>query len=84
MQFEITSRDENDKPLYVNTFDGYAHIHRPFDEEQDGWMEDQLDPRDFEAVRIGRQMEALILEVNNLRRENFRLKKQTESRCGAY
>jgi len=73
MRFEL-SYDNEGKPVHVSTFDGFAHISRPFDPDTDGWMEDQLDPREFPAIRAGRDMEALVNEVNQLRRENFRLK----------
>lgn len=82
LQFEI-HYDENDKPVSVNTFDGFAHISRPFNPEEDGWMEYQLNKKDFPAIRAGRQIEALVDEVNYLRRENFRLKKSEEMWMGA-
>jgi hypothetical protein len=46
-------------------------------------METQLDPRDFLAVEIGRQTEALIHEVNALRRENFQMKQSEKRWMGA-
>ena len=79
MKFEITSRDEEGNPTYVHTDDGFVQTSRKFEQESDGWMEYQLDPRDFVAVNIGRQMESLIHEVNALRRENFHLR-QSEKR----
>lgn len=84
LRFEI-SYDNDGKPVHVSTFDGFAHISRPFDPETDGWMEDQLDPRDFPAIRAGRDMEALVAEVNYLRRENFRLRQSEKmwmNACG--
>ena len=60
MQFETTARDKEGNPT------GWK-----FEPENDGGMEGQLDPRDFLAVKIGHQTEALIHEVNALRRENF-------------
>ncbi len=85
MKFEITARDDEGNPTHVFTDDGFMQTGRKFNHEEDGWMEDQLDPRDFMAVRIGRQMEDLIYEVNALRRENFRLKqseKKWMAACG--
>ena len=76
MSFKIAMRDEEGNPTYVHTNDGYAQTSRPFDKETDGWMEEQLDTRDFPAVEIGYQMEYLIQEVNELRRENFMLKRR--------
>jgi len=37
-------------------------------------MLDQLDPNDFPAIQIGRDMEYLVNEVNILRRQLFILK----------
>ena len=75
MKFDI-SYDKNGKPDYVNTFDGFAHIGRAFNPDQDGWMLDQLNVRDFPLIGMARDMEDLIYEVNALRRENFQLKQQ--------
>lgn len=75
MGFEL-SRDADGKPYHVCSDDGFAIISRPFNPEEDGWMEDQLDPGDFLAITIGRQTEALVHEVNALRRENFSLRKR--------
>ncbi len=74
MKFEI-SRDENGAPDHVYTDDGFMQTSRAFDPDVDGWMEDQLDPHDFVAVKIGQQTEQLIAEVNALRRENWCLQK---------
>lgn len=82
MRFEI-QYDNDGKPVRVNTDDGFAEISRSFDPETDGWMEDQLDYRDFPAIHTGRQMKALVDEVNELRRENFRLKKNSDMWMGA-
>lgn len=68
MKFEI-DYDSAGKPDYVRTDDGFTMTGQPFDEEQHGWMLDQLDPHDFPAIQIGRQMAALVAEVNALRRE---------------
>jgi len=79
LHFEI-DYDENGKPYYVRTDDGFMQTGRKFDEDTDGWMETQLDPSDFIAVKIGRQMESLIHEINELRRENFTLKQNEKHR----
>ena len=49
MGFEL-SRDADGKPYHVCSDDGFAIISRPFNPEEDGWMEDQLDPGDFLAI----------------------------------
>ena len=75
MYFELT-RDEDGKPTHVLTNDGFVTASRPFVPEEDGWMEDQLDPLDFSLIAFGRQMESLVREVNLLRREVFILKRR--------
>jgi hypothetical protein len=77
MNFQLI-RDENDKPYHVNIDTGYMQTSRPYRPEEDGWMEDQIDPYDFPAIQTGRDMEMLVAEVNRLRRENFRLEKEVE------
>jgi hypothetical protein len=67
---EVT-RDDEGKPSHVYINDGFMQIHRAFNPETDGWMEDMLDPYDFPAIEIGRQTEALVREVNALRRELY-------------
>ena len=81
MQFEVSY--DNGKPTYVCTDDGFCQTGRAFDHETDGWMLDQLDPRKFPAIRAGRDMEELVHEVNDLRRENFHLKQQVKQWMGA-
>lgn len=76
MSFDI-QYDENG-PMRVNTDDGFAQVSRSFDNSQDGWMLQQLDPADFPAIRTGRDMEWLVSQVNKLRRENFELKQELE------
>jgi len=73
MKFIITGRDDNGNPTHVNTDDGFMLCSRPFDPDEDGWMEDQLDPSAFPAIQTGRDMEWLVTEVNRLRRDNFYL-----------
>ena len=74
-QFEI-NRDEDGKPSDVFIDDGFVQTNRKFESEKDGWMLQQLKPRNFLAVQMGRETEDLIFEVNALRRENFELKRQ--------
>ena len=73
--FEITGWDDQGNPTHVNLDDGFVQTSRRFEAERDGWMVHQLNPADFLGVKLGRQTEALIDEVNRLRRENFELKK---------
>jgi len=73
MEFELSGLGKDGKPTRVRTNDGFMQTARKFDEETDGWMLDQLDPNDFEIIRMGRQTQALVNEVNRLRRENFQL-----------
>ena len=84
MEFKITCRDEDGTPTHVHTNDGFVQTSRKFEPEEDGWMETQPYPRNFIAVKIGRQTEALIAEVNALRRENFRLEASEKRWMSAY
>ncbi len=52
-------------------FDGF--MHRPFDDNLDGWRNEMLDPP--EVVEMARQVLDLYNEVNRLRRENWELRK---------
>ena len=52
-------------------FDGF--MHRPFDDNLDGWRNEMLDPP--EVVEMARQVLDLYSEVNRLRRENWELRK---------
>lgn len=70
LQFDV-QHDEDGKPVRVNTDDGFAMISRKFEPEQDGWMENVLYPGDFPIIQMGRQMHALVNEINSLRRELF-------------
>lgn len=78
MEFHIT-RNEKGEPVHVNTSDGFMMISRAFDPEQDGWMESQLDPYNFPTIRIGRDTEYLVAEVNSLRRKLFQAEQTAES-----
>ena len=75
MKFQII-RNKKGEPVHVHTDNGFMQTSRAFNPEEDGWMEDQLDPADFPAIQTGRDMEYLVAEVNQLRRKLFR-EKQT-------
>ncbi len=70
MRAEITSRDENGKPLSVHIDDGFCMMSGPYIEEEHGWIELMLDPYDY---LVG--AEPFIHEINALRREVWHLKK---------
>jgi len=78
MQFHITY-DESGEPTHVQTDNGFMQTSRKFDNDTDGWMLDQLNPMDFQAIRTGMDMEFLVNEVNTLRRRLFELEKQNDS-----
>lgn len=80
----IISRDDKGNPTKVHTDDGYMETCRNYDPETDGWIDDQLHPDDFSIIQMGRQMEALVNEINALRRENFRLRKNEEKYLKSY
>jgi len=77
MRFEVTY-DDAGEPSGVHTDNGYIMEFRKFRPEQDGWMLDQLNPRDFTAIRIGDDTARLVAEVNALRRKNFQLEGEVE------
>ena len=63
---------------HFNTvFDGFCH--RSYDEDIDGWMEDQLDESSVPSLQIAKDIISLYSEVNELRRENWNLTKRLES-----
>lgn len=68
MKFDITY-DDHGKPVHVCTDDGFMQSSRPFNPDEDGWMLDQLDPRDFPEIATGHRVAALVAEVNELRRQ---------------
>jgi len=74
MYAEITNRDETGNPSHVYTDAGFCMTSRPYNEDNDVWIEDQLDPSKFLAIRVGRDTEYLVAMVNKLKRENFHLK----------
>ena len=73
MKFEIDYFDG--KPSYVRTDNGFCQTGGAYDEQEHGWMLDQLDPRDFPEIQTGRRVAALVNEINELRRENWELKR---------
>lgn len=76
MSTKITCRANDGTPLHVESDDGFAKSCRPYDEDEDGWIEDQLDPSQFVAIQIGDDTRWLTQRVNSLQRENFRLKQE--------
>jgi len=74
----IIARDSQGNPIRVHEDNGFMETCHDFDPDKDGWIEQQLDVNDFPIISMGRQMQALIYEVNTLRRENFQLKKNEE------
>ncbi len=76
MSYSFTGHDAEGNPTHVCTDNGFIQTNRSFNKDEDGWMLDQLNPYDFEAIKIGKQMEDLIMEVNYLRRKVFKLKKE--------
>jgi len=79
MSFQFSSFDSDGTPTRVNIDDGYMQTSRPFNKEEDGWMLDQLDVSEFDAISTGRQMEFLVSEVNRLKRENYRLNRMVDT-----
>lgn len=63
------------KPFYID--DGF--VQRPYREDLDGWMEDQLDEREVPSLQMAKDILALYDEVNELRRENWRLRRQQDN-----
>ena len=81
MGFDI-DYDEDGRPVYVRTDDGFAQTGVPYKEEEHGWMLRQIDPKTLHVIRAGREAEALVYEVNDLRRENWELRKRLELLSG--
>lgn len=73
---EITSRDRDGTPRSVFIDNGFMQQSRPYNAEEDGWIDQQLDPDDFEAINTGRQMSQLVSLVNSLKRKNFHLEQE--------
>lgn len=78
MSARITMRDDEGRPLRVETDDGFCLHSGPYDEKLHGWIDDQLDPETFTAIIIGRQTEWLVANVNALRRRNWQLEQELE------
>lgn len=76
MPTKIACRANDGTPLSVESDDGFAMTHRPYVADEDGWIEDQLDPGQFVAIQIGNDTSWLVQRVNSLQRENFRLKQE--------
>lgn len=74
MAHKIAAYNEDGTPSRVHIHSGFMETSRPYNQEKDGWIETQLNPYDFEVVRVGRETESLLHEINALRRENFELK----------
>lgn len=71
MKFEFTGYNDDGTPSHVSTDNGFVQTSRPFNPEKDGWMLDQLHNRDFPIIQLGRDVEYLVKEVNDLRRELY-------------
>jgi hypothetical protein len=54
-------------------FDGFAY--RPFNEDTDGWIDDQPDISDYPAVQNAQNILSMFDEIKELRKEVWRLKK---------
>lgn len=74
-RFQIT-RDEEGKPAFVHTDNGFIQESRAFDPARDGWMEEQLSYHDFPAIQTGNDMRMLVDEVNYLRRKLWESEQQ--------
>jgi hypothetical protein len=73
MEYAQDHLQQNQQRLDDNNyiFDGF--MHRPFNDDLDGWRNEMLDPP--EVVEMARQILDLYNEVNRLRRENWELRK---------
>lgn len=58
-----------------SVFDGF--MHRPYQENLDGWRMEQPEVKDFPAVAHAQDVLAMYDEICELRRDNWRLR-QTE------
>lgn len=70
---EVIARDADGNPTRVVEYTGGMEIARSYDPEIDSHVDSMLDPHEFTVVRIGREVEQLVREVNRLRKENGRL-----------
>jgi hypothetical protein len=78
MSARVTMRNEDGSPACVETDDGFCLNSGPYDPDQHGWIEGQLNPNDFMAITIGRQTEWLVDQVNALRRKNWDLERRVK------
>jgi len=76
MSFKFLNYDKEGIPIRVQTYDGYCETVRDFNIEEDGWMLNQIDIMDYEAVKQAQGIQSLVSEINYLRRENFNLKRK--------
>jgi hypothetical protein len=72
MQPTIIAVDKDGNPTKLHFETSFASYTKEYVEEDDGWINNQLDPRDFPAIRTGQDMLYLVNEVNRLRKELFR------------
>jgi hypothetical protein len=75
MRAEVLWRSKDGTPERIAFADGFAEWTEPYNADEHGWVDKMLDPDDFPAIRAGREMEMLVELVNQLQRENFRLKR---------
>lgn len=61
-------------------FDGFAH--RPFNPSIDGWMNAQTSERTYPVVDMARQVLEMMGRIQELERENWRLKRDLERERG--
>lgn len=71
----------NQRQAPISVFDGF--MHRPFDPDRDGWRMEMVDAEDFPAIRLAEQILDMRDEINELRKANWRLRKDVEmlNRC---
>jgi hypothetical protein len=74
--YELYAYDEKGLPTMVSIDNGFMRTSLPFNMEEHGWLLDQLNPMDYIAVKIGRDTEHLVSEVNRLKRELFETKRK--------
>jgi hypothetical protein len=77
MKFEI-HYNEKGEPAHVTQDTGFLISSGPFDPKEHGRMLNQLDPADFPAIQTGRDMEYLVREVNQQRRQLWTVTEQRE------
>ena len=60
----------------TQVFDGFCY--RSYNEDTDGWIEDQPSSKEFPSIDMARDIVAMFEEISRLRREVWRLKKIEE------